>query len=150
MLPFFQLLKKQLDNIRSDEDYLEIQTDLLINNSRIADGYDALILNNSHTAIRNRALAKILSENNLIYSFDKINNIASILLKGGKINLESDIFAICENNILSIESIRNDDINPVSIFIDTNGKYDFFGRHVSFNTIAASAENVHKSSKRSY
>ena len=140
----FSTFEKTLDNIRSDEDYLEAQTDLLINNSRISDGYDAEVLNSAHPAIRNRALAKIFNENNLRYSFDKINNIASMLLKGGKINLESDIFAICENNILSIGTIRNDDISPVLIFIDTNEKYSFFGRHVSFDTIAASAENVHK------
>ena len=140
----FSTFEKTLDNIRSDEDYLEAQTDLLINNSRVSDGYDAEVLNSAHPAIRNRALAKIFNENNLRYSFDKINNIASILLKGGKINLESDIFAICENNILSIGTIRNDDISPVLIFIDTNEKYSFFGRHVSFDTIAASAENVHK------
>lgn len=140
----FSTFEKTLDNIRSDEDYLEAQTGLLINNSRISDGYDAEILNSAHPAIRNRALAEIFNENNLRYSFDKINNIASMLLKGGKINLESDIFAICENNILSIGTIRNDDISPVLIFIDTNEKYSFFGRHVSFDTIATSAENVHK------
>ncbi|MDE6149123.1 MAG: tRNA lysidine(34) synthetase TilS [Ruminococcus sp.] len=140
----FSTFKKTLENIKIDEDYLESQTSLLIDNAVTNDGYSADILMNAHSAIRNRTLAKILAENNVSYSFDKINDVASILTNSGKINLQSDIFAICENNILSIKSISNENIKPVSIPIDNKNKYHFLGRTAVINTIDVSHENVHK------
>lgn len=140
----FSTFKNTLENIKTDEDYLELQTDILLNNIRINNCYRTEGLLKAHASIRNRTLAKILDENNVRYSFDKINDVASILKSGGKINLQLDIFAICENNILSIKKIVKENTESISIFVDVKNKYNFLGRNLSFKIFEYSPEIVHR------
>lgn len=140
----FSTFSKTLDNLKSDEDYLDMQADILIKKAELSKGFNSAILNEAHCAVRNRAIAKILDRNKISYGYDRINNISEILENGGKINLQSDIFALCENNIFDIISIRSRNFQSFCQHIDTDKEYNFFDRSVSFEIIQDDFENVHK------
>lgn len=140
----FSTFENTLENLKSDEDFLEKQTDLLLEKAETAGGYNVETLNNAHKAIKNRAIAKILDKHGVRYSFDKISDVASLLQNGGKINIQSHIFATCENNILNISKNYCNRIEPISITVDIGNEYDFAGRKVKFDLICAQFENIHK------
>lgn len=54
-------------------------------------------------AIRKRLILKYLNENNLPVSFEKVNQVAAIADKGGKINISKDVFINAGNGDIYIE-----------------------------------------------
>ena len=138
---------KTLENLKSDEEYLEFQTKKLISEAKTEAGYNAEILNTAHSSIKNRAIAKILSDNKISLGYDRISEISKILENGGKINLKSDIFAVCENGNFNISSINNE--NSTQAYckkIDFCKDYSFFYKNISFEIqeYSGNLENVNK------
>lgn len=140
----FSTFKNTLDNLKSDEQYIEMQVSELIKKAQTDDGYYADILDSVHDSLKKRAIAVILDKRDIRYSFEKINEVALLLKNGGKINLQSDKFAICENNIFSIKTIRAEKIKPVCIAAEIDVSYDFFGRTVTLEKIDYKSANIHK------
>ena len=54
---------KTLENLKSDEKYLDLQANKLLSAALSDTGYNAALLDDAHHAIKNRAIAKILSQN---------------------------------------------------------------------------------------
>ncbi|MBQ9376002.1 MAG: tRNA lysidine(34) synthetase TilS [Ruminococcus sp.] len=136
--------EKTLDNLKADEDYLELMTDKLLNDAKVDSGYRADVLSDAHDSIKRRAVAKILAENGVRYSFDSITDVVTIINDGGKINLQSDIYAICENNIFSINEIKNIENVSICIPIETDLEYVFLGRRFCAEVFSCNSQNIHK------
>ncbi len=140
--------KNTLDNLKTDEEYLNYQAENLLKAAEIDNGYSASELDNAHSAVRNRALAMVINKHNLSYSHDKINSLSAILKNGGKINLAGNYFAICQNGILNIKNIEQ--YKSVTNFCvpitDFSKTYNFFDKSVSFEIIDFNGifANVHK------
>ena len=138
---------KTLENLKSDEQYLDLQTDKLLCDALSDTGYKAEMLNNAHDSVKNRAIAKILSQNGLRYSYDRIIEISNILKNEGKINLQRNVYAVCKDGRFYIENTpETKTIQLISIQIDFNKQYDFGGKKINFEIIGIcdSNENVHK------
>lgn len=124
-----------LENLKNDQDYLVMQVSELLNSALTHSGYKADILLHAHPAIRNRAIAQILIQNNINVSFNRISDIISIL-NGGKINLQSDIFAVCNEKLLYIERFEQHDSDTYYCKeINFNQSYIFFDKTVSFEMV---------------
>lgn len=52
--------------------------------------------------IRKRCIARLLSENSMPYSYDRLEEADNILLKKGKINISGDIFLISDGSVLKL------------------------------------------------
>ena len=125
--------KNTLDNLKDDEEYLEIQTDELISHAKSNRGYSAQILTEAHTAARNRAINRILSDNGISYSHQRAQEISNIIKHGGKVNIHKSTYAVCKNGYFNIETIDNDICTPPFYqTIDFSNEYDFFGKNVKF------------------
>ncbi|MGN0601436.1 MAG: tRNA lysidine(34) synthetase TilS [Oscillospiraceae bacterium] len=139
--------KNTLENLRNDENCLEILSEELIEKSKTEKGYNAEIISDAHPAIRNRAITKILSQNNLPYSYQRIEDISEILNNGGKINLHNDIFAVCKDGIFDITKCSDHQENKfVCHQVDFQKQYQLFEKEISFNIMETDqvAANVHK------
>lgn len=139
--------KNTLENLRNDENCLDLLSEELIEKSKTEKGYKADIISNAHPAIRNRAITKILSHNNLAYSYQRIKDISEILNNGGKINLHNDIFAVCKDGIFDIIKCSDHKENKfICLHVDFQKRYQLFEKEISFNIMETdqAAANVHK------
>ena len=138
---------KTIENLKADESYLEAQTNELIESVQSDKGYRAEQLNKAHPAIKNRAISEILLKENISVSHDRITDIAKILESSGKINLQTNIFAVCKNGYLKISRIDSK-ISSANFCkqVDFNEQYIFFDKTVSFEIceINDSFENINK------
>lgn len=143
----FDTFKGTLNNIKNDEAYLEKQTDVLLEKTRRNNGYRADILKNADTALKNRAIAKILKKNNISCNYQRIIYINEILNSEGKINLQTDTFAICKDNLFYIEKLT-ENRSPAVFYnkVDFSDDYNFYGRKISFEITEYKNidSNVHK------
>ncbi|HAE52177.1 MAG TPA: tRNA lysidine(34) synthetase TilS [Ruminococcus sp.] len=98
---------KTFASLRSENDFIENQVNSAMetcrqNNKLIGLAkYDGLI--------RKRCLARIISENSLPYSYDRLNSADNILVNGGKLNLSGDIFLVSDGNSCEIKKIKQKD-----------------------------------------
>lgn len=139
--------KGTLENIKNDERYIEAQTDILLEKSREKAGYAADMLASADTSLKNRAIARILAENNISYSYQRILSISKVLDIGGKINIQNNIYAVCRKNSFCIEkTLPDNNVTEFCEMIDFSCSYDFFGRKISFKIVEYSDKeaNVHK------
>jgi tRNA(Ile)-lysidine synthase len=90
---------RMCESLRHDEEYLH-------GLAEINDTCDADLLIQMPTAIKNRIISRLLSKNNISPSFLRIGSVASLLETGGKINLSKDKFAVVKDNLLIIQTIR--------------------------------------------
>ena len=143
----FKTYKNTLANLKNDEDYLELQLAKLLDSACVSGGYNAEILSQAHPALANRAIAEILSENNISVGYERILSIAKLLKNGGKINLRDNIFAVCNDGLLQIKVIEaTAETTDYSVEVVFENEYAFFDKNVSFEIIDYSGgyENVNK------
>lgn len=100
----FDTILSDSDNFRTDNQYIEEQTQLALEKC-YHNKNKLYALSSFHPAIRHRCISYLLSENDIEVSRKKIDDIDNICLNGGKINLSRDIYAVSENNTLSIVKI---------------------------------------------
>ncbi|MCL1823465.1 MAG: tRNA lysidine(34) synthetase TilS, partial [Oscillospiraceae bacterium] len=93
--------------LRCDEEYLHSIAVSALENSISCEGfYKTNELINLEPAVLNRIISLILSKNKLSPSYLRISQIASLLQKGGKVNLAKNKFAVVKNYKLYIETIK--------------------------------------------
>ncbi len=76
------------------------------------------------TVVRKRCIARLLKENALPISSEKINSIDEILDCGGKINITKNTFVVCRSDILSI--VRMPDENTLRFSELSEGENSIF------------------------
>ena len=71
------------------------------------DGNKLHGLENYQKVIRCRCISRLLSENNLPYSHNRLNDTDNILINGGKINISGDIFFISDGHNAELKKITS-------------------------------------------
>lgn len=108
----FRTISSDSDNFRTDNSFIEEETDKsyaqCMTETGTLKGLSAL-----HAAVRRRCIARLLSENSVEVNNRRIYDIEKICLSGGKINLRGDVYAVSENDVLSIRTIKRCTEEPV-------------------------------------
>ncbi|MDE6834749.1 MAG: tRNA lysidine(34) synthetase TilS [Ruminococcus sp.] len=92
-----------IDAIRSENSMIEELTEKALSECR--NGNKLHGLNKFHEVIRKRCIARLLSENSLSYSYDRLIKADRILTDGGKINISGDIFFVSDGQNAELKKI---------------------------------------------
>lgn len=96
---------KSLETLREENAFIENLIQQALNDCR--DGNKLHGLENYSKVIRCRCIARLLSENNLSYSHNRLNDTDNILINGGKINISGDIFFISDGHNAELKKITS-------------------------------------------
>ena len=146
----FSIMKtygNSLSFLRSDSDYLEEQAEKVFEESFIDGKYNCELISELHPSIRRRVIMRILQNNGIEISSDKIFDIENIIFYGGKINVKKDIFAVSKNGYLAFKSDFSVSKTVKSaVIVDKMGEYLYQGRTIDFflDDYSDKIENVHK------
>lgn len=143
---------RTVEQLKQDESFLSGLADKLLAESRTSGGYRADILAAAEKPLQNRAIIGILTENDISYSFDRVEEISEIIKNGGKLNLSGDKFALCSRGIFRITD-RLDISSKVDCrSIAVNSSCDFFDKTVTLILQDSTDKNgnVHKKFANSF
>ena len=92
-----------IDAIRTENSLIEELTENALRECR--DGNKLRGLNGFHEVIRKRCIARILSDNRLSYSYDRLLKLDDILVNGGKFNVSGDVFFVSDCHTAELKKI---------------------------------------------
>ncbi len=92
-----------METLREENEFIESETDRVYSACRNGNALSCL---SGHAAvIRKRCIARLLSDNSVPYSSDRLVKADEILVNGGKLNVSGRLFLIGENGGIRLESI---------------------------------------------
>lgn len=97
---------KSISALREENSLIEKETQLAENKCRCNNTLCGLA--EYHAVIRKRCAARLLTDNSLPYTAERLDSIDSIIVNGGKLNISGDIFMISDGNKLELVTISND------------------------------------------
>ncbi len=89
--------------LRNENDLIETETDLAMMKCRTENKFIGLA--EYHSVIRRRCIARLLTENSLPYSADRLAEADNILVNGGKINISGELFLVSDGKQLELKKI---------------------------------------------
>lgn len=92
-----------IDAVRSENAMIEEQTEKALSECR--NGNILCNLNNFHEVVRKRCIARLLTENSLSYSHERLSKADRILTDGGKLNISGDIFFVSDGCTAELKKI---------------------------------------------
>ncbi|MCM1473881.1 MAG: tRNA lysidine(34) synthetase TilS, partial [Muribaculaceae bacterium] len=92
-----------IDAVRSENSMIEEHTEKALSECR--NGSKLNGLNNFHGVVRKRCIARILTENSLPYSHERLVKADKILINGGKMNISGDIFFVSDGQTAELKKI---------------------------------------------
>lgn len=92
-----------IETLRTENSLIEDLTRQALTDCRNGNAFHGL--ENFHEVIRRRCIARLLSENSLPYSHNRLAETDSILINGGKINISGDIFFISDGHSAELKKI---------------------------------------------
>ena len=92
-----------IDAVRSENSMIEEQTEKAFSECRKNNKLSGL--NNFNEVIRRRCIARLLTENSLPYSHDRLIQADNVLINSGKINISGDIFFISDGTTAELKKI---------------------------------------------
>ena len=125
---------RTLDALRLENDFIESETRKAELQCRAGDTFKGL--ERFHKAVRQRCIAEFLSEKNLRYDYKRLENIDSLILNGGKINISGDLYFVSDKASLSFVRIPDKpDSKEISVPLN-------IGKNTLFEGIILNAEIV--------
>lgn len=104
---------KSADAMRTENSFIELETEKAF--SLCLQGNSLYGLSEFHSVIRRRCIARLLSDNSLPYSHDRLEAADILALNGGKMNIAGDLYLVSDKNKLSLEKISNESMYiPIS------------------------------------
>ena len=97
---------KSISALREENSLIEKETQFAENKCRHNNTLCGLA--EYHPVIRKRCAARLLTDNSLPYSAERLDSIDSIIVNGGKLNISGDIFMISDGNKLELVTINNE------------------------------------------
>ncbi|MCQ2458783.1 MAG: tRNA lysidine(34) synthetase TilS [Ruminococcus sp.] len=94
---------RSLSVLRDENELIESETDTAYEKCR--NGNKLTGLSQYHRVIRRRCISRLLSENGLPYSSQRLEESDNILVNGGKINVSKDLYLISDGNSLELSCI---------------------------------------------
>lgn len=89
--------------VRSENDLIEAETRKALLECR--NGNKLIGAERFHKVIRRRCISRLLAENSLPYSHDRLEEADNILVNGGKINVSGDFFLVSDGKIFELTHI---------------------------------------------
>lgn len=134
-----------LDYLREDSNFLEKNADKAFDEVKKKNGYSCVKITELDYSIRRRVIMRILSEQGITVSADKIADIEFLAKSDGKINVKENCFAISRNGIIKFEKKLNHVVIP-PVIINPDCVVEWLGRSIKFEIlkIEGSYENVNK------
>lgn len=109
---FFRTVSADSENFRTDNSFIEEEASKAY--ISLNTGVSSLRgLSGLHPAVRRRCISKLLSESHVEVNSRRIADVEKIVLCGGKINLRGDVYAVAEDDLLSIKTINRSKDEPV-------------------------------------
>jgi tRNA(Ile)-lysidine synthase len=99
---------KSADALRSEDAFIRMEADKAYN-SCFSDNTLSGI-SEYHPIIRKRCIARLLAENSLSYSYDRLISADYIAVNGGKIDISGDLYLVSDKKSIRLEKIpqKND------------------------------------------
>ena len=94
-----------LSALREENSLIEFLTDEACSKCRSGSSFAGLT--EYPPVIRKRCIARLLSENNIPYSFKRLEEADELLLRNGKLNVSDDLFLIAKNGKIRLSSIKS-------------------------------------------
>lgn len=130
-------------SLKDDEDYLNIEADKLYNSAKLDIGFDAEIINKSHSAIKSRVLSRIVSDKSGQIPEKKHIELIMSVLDGGKVDVFGNDCIVVRNGILLFESdIENKSIDYTKIIFDEKGTWS--NEDIVIEKHSVCTQNVYK------
>ncbi|MDE6424670.1 MAG: tRNA lysidine(34) synthetase TilS [Ruminococcus sp.] len=92
-----------IDAVRSENSMIEEHTEKALSECRNVSKLNGL--NNFHGVVRKRCIARLLTENSLPYSHERLVKADKILINGGKMNISGDIFFVSDGQTAELKKI---------------------------------------------
>lgn len=89
--------------LRAENSLIEAETDAAM--ERCRSGQRLEHLSNEHEVVRRRCIARLLTENRIPYSADRLKTADKLLLSGGKLNVSGDRFLVAEGGSVELKTI---------------------------------------------
>ncbi len=143
---FLENYKRFRDNVSEDSAYIEEVADNAFSEVKQIEKntYNAVKVNRLPRAVKHRVIRKILNENDVEVSRERVLELENICNNEGKINPKGNTYFVCKNNTLICEKIENNCENFVkSVEISENvSLYEIFDRKIKVEIL--SITNVNK------
>lgn len=97
--------------LREENAFIEHLTDKAMECAQ--DGSQLYGLSRYDAVIRKRCISRLLTENKLPYSHQRLEEADDIIVKSGKLNISRDIFLVSKNGTVSLEKIKKLPEQPV-------------------------------------
>lgn len=105
---FENTLNRCCNAINNDEDYLNTVVNMVVEQSKIANGYNIDIIKNQHIAIRYRVIKAIIIDNLGVNPEQKhIELVNDILEYGGQVEICNSCYVRVKNRILDFPNYKN-------------------------------------------
>jgi len=92
-----------LETLRKENSLIDDMTQQALSNCRNGNEFHGL--ESFHEVVRRRCIARLLSENALPYSHNRLADTDNVLIHGGKINISGDIFFISDGHNAELKKI---------------------------------------------
>lgn len=134
--------KKSHENLTEDMAFLEEISEKSFVNAKLSENntYSLSEILPLHSAVKHRVLGKILEENNIEVSYDKILRLENICENNGTLNVKKDTFFSAKNGVLSVV-LTPQEYEKFSQKLESFGEYDFLDRKISFKLIKKATIN---------
>ena len=101
-----------IDAVRTENSFIDVETSKAYNSCKNANSLIGITM--FHEVIRKRCIAKLLTENSLPYSYERLKAADEIALNGGKINISRNIYLTSDKKNLKLEIINKSE-NPAEL-----------------------------------
>ncbi len=137
---FLKTITSDSENFRTDDEFINSYANDVYNKCKISQNR-LEGLNNYHTALKRRCIAKFLDDNNIDISHKRISEIESLCTTGGKINIRKDTYLVSDRNTITIEYILQQNKNNELSFPMKDGLNKFFKKNVFIKTKSIEKKN---------
>lgn len=103
---------KSINTLHNENELIEELADKAYNIHRSDKGFTGL--ENETEVLRRRCIARLLSENNIPYSHQRLEESDHILLHHGRINVSRDTFLVSDTKGLRIEVLKPDEMQELA------------------------------------
>lgn len=122
-----------IDALREENSFIEAEASRVYSKCFIDNALNDIA--KYHPLLRKRCIARLLSENALPYSYERLEAADRIIRNSGKINISKNLYFVSDGRSLMLECIEKTDNTELSIPLK-------FGENSIFDGIAVKAEIV--------
>ncbi len=127
-------------SLRQDMEYLEAQSEEVYKAAAAGgNSFSRRVLNSADCAIKNQVFMKILSQNGLACSHDRVRELIRLSENGGRADVGSGLTVLCSRDSIRIVNSGSLKCGDVSFAVVPGGEYCFFDKKIVVKIIDMSS-----------